>query len=390
MLFLKDHPGLPVIRDMYHPESKLQAHEFRRKRAKSLAARFLQSVKDGKYAGLSLSTEILPSYIKPETSNDLQWNVSFTATTCDKAPHFVADPHSRTFQLERVPQDVSVWNIYTCLESLEGFVCMRSFKPVWNGKSFMRTVQVCYSSETNLLKAMDALKDKKIDNHVYQPVRVAPCGQFVVHLTPPCMSETGQLENDLAFSKKIIARLDSFTGVQTSSELLSNTWSKGDSTLQLDIQIMYLRTVHHYCYYSSLWCEDEWELVDRAGAAFLRSHGMSGLDSERFWMLSHECTSKQFLSTSENFLRPTLQCTSEEPLQSQWDELCRQCSVKASDKRYSCCLCKKQFSSFAFIKEHMCQRHKELFTKLQEHIHDALVMEAYLADDNRPMPTASV
>merc|ERR1712136_354344 len=39
---------------------------------------------------------------------------------------------------------------------------------------------------------------------------------------------------------------------------------------QLDLQVTYLRHVHHFCFYSALWCDDEWDLHRRCGAVVVR------------------------------------------------------------------------------------------------------------------------
>ena len=59
----------------------------------------------------------------------------------------------------------------------------------------------------------------------------------------------------IPFSCQVIRKMDDHFGISSdaTSALLSHQL---DTEKQLDIQILYLRRVHHFCFYSGKWCKD--------------------------------------------------------------------------------------------------------------------------------------
>merc|ERR1712137_325181 len=225
----------------------------------------------------------------------------------------------------------------------------------------------------------------KLGNYTLSPSHVVPREQHIARVTPPHMSTPAQLKRDVELSRQVISHLDSLTGVPQLTEILVGNLSCGDSALQLDIQLMYLRVVHHYCYYSSVWGEDEWDLVQKAGITFLRGTGEAGQPGEDLWVRRHQCALNDFLASAA-LPRPAVQTLEDEPLRTEWANFCAQQTSKVNEGRYGCLLCKKNFQTADYAHRHVHNRHQHKLADVREEVYETLMAQAYLADKDRLMP----
>ena len=79
--------------------------------------------------------------------------------------------------------------------------------------------------------------------------------------------------------------MDELHGIST--EITSSLLEfDGSTELKLDLQVIYLRRVHNFCFYAGKWCKDEWTLRDRCGVATVRESCTGA--TEGIWALDHE------------------------------------------------------------------------------------------------------
>ncbi|CAK0822140.1 unnamed protein product, partial [Prorocentrum cordatum] len=69
---------------------------------------------------------------------------------------------------------------------------------------------------------------------------------------------------------------------------------------KLDLRVLYLRRVHHFCFYAAEWCPDEWELRERCGTGMVRTavEEDAGAVKPGPWTDAHEKRLAAFLETS--------------------------------------------------------------------------------------------
>ena len=92
---------------------------------------------------------------------------------------------------------------------------------------------------------------------------------------------------EFSSSTEVIERMDELHGV--SKEITSSLLDFcGNTELKLDLQVLYLRRVHHFCFYSGKWCRDEWTLRILCGAATVREPYRQDDTDMEIWAIGHE------------------------------------------------------------------------------------------------------
>ena len=110
------------------------------------------------------------------------------------------------------------------------------------------------------------------------------------------MSLPERLLKDLTLSEKVIRCLDSLARVPTDiTSLVLNV--DGSTEFKLDLRILYLRRVHHFCFYMARWCDDEWSLRDACGVAVVREPAQPGC-TPGTWSTEHEERLESFLANA--------------------------------------------------------------------------------------------
>ena len=97
----------------------------------------------------------------------------------------------------------------------------------------------------------------------------------------------------IPFSCQVIRKMDDHFGISSdaTSALLSHQL---DTERQLDIQILYLRRVHHFCFYSGKWCKDS-DSVFRANinvyecCCFLSGRGLCRNSLKKYSFMATNC-----------------------------------------------------------------------------------------------------
>ena len=107
------------------------------------------------------------------------------------------------------------------------------------------------------------------------------------------MSLPERLHKDLALSEQVMQLLDGLTEVPKDiTALVLNAY--GTTEFKLDLRVTYLRRVHHFCFYSARWCDDEWSLRDACGIATLRAPAQPECRPGE-WSAAHEQRLESFL-----------------------------------------------------------------------------------------------
>lgn len=75
---------------------------------------------------------------------------------------------------------------------------------------------------------------------------------------------------DLEISKDLIIALDNEKKIEHNNILSSNMFANKSPLYQLDLQILYLRKVHSYCFYCAAEYHDERMLSAKCGPIHLR------------------------------------------------------------------------------------------------------------------------
>ncbi|CAL1170443.1 unnamed protein product [Cladocopium goreaui] len=254
--------------DRYDPVARLRAYDLRLHEARLNASVFVTDLCEGRFDGLNLSTTERPNMEgRCSVSGHLQ------------APEFAFDPDMGALLIEDLPKHLSAWEVYESLQDCGGF-CTAS----WSSTLAPRSFHARFRSSREARQAMEALGKLQLLREdgscaVAQLCGLTPLSAFVL---PPEMSLPERLQRDLELSAEVLRRLDALLEVchEATEYILQYP---GSTELKLDLQVLYLRRVHHFCFYAASWCQDEWALRDRCGAVALRGKRPSILERSDSW-----------------------------------------------------------------------------------------------------------
>lgn len=295
------------------------------------------------------------------------------------APHFVFDPDQSTVMVD-VPKNVSVWEIYDAVQSSHGLASVAWSVPR-PSVAMTRTFRARFNSAGAARGAAAALPEHlaKPESKSIRATLLTPSPELTAFVLPADMSKPERIQKDLILSRKAIELLDGLLGVSPSATKALLDFEGEDET-KLDLQVMYLRRVHHFCFYSGHWCKDEWELRDKTGAvAILRSACVEQENRSSDWEVDHEKRISSFFQTAK-FERPTIPSGDDEAIQTRFADIAQEQTLKVSDQKFQCRVCQKAFRGANFVEKHVRKMHTEFFEAVREAALNEAARKAYMAD----------
>lgn len=179
-------------------------------------------------------------------------------------PLFGFDPNYCTLFIKKVPQTISRWDLLKYLELVKGFQSL-SLSDALKTKDYMRYGWILFDSEESRASAESELKGMVIGKERFEIVKSKMQVKKVKYVTK---MDKFDLEKHLQASKDLIKALDCDKGIQKNF-LLESSMNRSQQ-LQFDLQVLYLRKVHSYCYFSVKEYLDERMLSAKCGVIFLR------------------------------------------------------------------------------------------------------------------------
>eukprot|EP00931_Biecheleriopsis_adriatica_P094059 TRINITY_DN67765_c0_g1_i1.p1 TRINITY_DN67765_c0_g1~~TRINITY_DN67765_c0_g1_i1.p1 ORF type:complete len:323 (+),score=76.56 TRINITY_DN67765_c0_g1_i1:2-970(+) len=308
-----------------------------------------------------------------------------------QSPHFAFDADVGSILVSSLPPAASVWEVFDALQASPGFCTAAWTAPAEAEKGLGRDLHARFESAAAARTALvtlstlsdDLLGNKGLTSGSARLSLLTPSPELSAMVLPPEMSNRKRLAKDEALSSQVIKHLDSLMGVpaEVTEAVLG---FKGSVEFKLDLQVLYLRRVHHFCFYSAMWCKDEWSLRSNCGVAILRE-GLQAGPPEDAWATAHEQRLEDFLSTA-TLRRPEMPSTEDSEPGMRIPELYEEQILKVSEGKYRCKVCGKHFRAPEFVQKHL-YRHTDL---LESHLsrRSARLQEAataaYLGDPERP------
>ena len=166
-------------------------------------------------------------------------------------PYFGFDPACLTLFINRVPRDCPREDLFLDLSKLEGrkrvtigFVGL-SFSEPLKTQDFIRFGWVIFESEETCDKALVAIADimKKLNLNISK----SKSGKRFIKVLP--MLSKQRLDHHISLSQHLIGVMDAEQGIEN-NPIFGERDGLTD-LFRLDLQILYLRRVHSYCYFSA-------------------------------------------------------------------------------------------------------------------------------------------
>jgi hypothetical protein len=188
------------------------------------------------------------------------------------SPYYAFDPDKLTLFLHQIPRNVSRWTIIEVLKKLPGFIYLSLSEPIKN-QNYYRYCWVTFDTEENCDLAYESLIDYRISSeYKICPIQSKSSTLKKIRMTPALYED--RIDEDNEFTKTFISIFDKEKGIENG---LNEKLEGKNKELQLDLQILYLRRVHGFCYYCLEEFEDERALSTKCDNIHLRSYKSLGL-----------------------------------------------------------------------------------------------------------------
>lgn len=195
-------------------------------------------------------------------------NVPDPAIDICSQPYFGFDPDKLTLFAYQIPKNISRFQLINIVKKLPGFISLSMSEPIKN-QNYCRYCWFTFDSEENCELAFDSLNDYKVTNeYKLFPIKSKSTTSKKLRVTPYLFEE--RVAEDLENSKTLIQIYDRERSIEGNT-LFDNRESRSKE-FQLDLQILYLRRVHGFCYYCLEEYEDERMLATRCDNIHLRHH----------------------------------------------------------------------------------------------------------------------
>jgi len=285
-----------------------------------------------------------------------------------------------------VPPDVTVWRLLDFFHDLPGFEAAAVSLP--SRTAPFRELRVRFKSAAEAQSSFAAWPEARLAMGLEQLStmhleQLSPRPDVEAFVVPPEMSHPEQIKRDAAFSARAIRLLDALMGIpaEATEELLSRD---GSNEIKLDLQVLYLRRVHHFCFYAATWHEDEWVLRACCGSAVLRPALEEGDEARGgLWAEAHERRLEAFLAKA-HLNRPTVPSIDDDPLRELCAKVGEESARQVAENKFMCVHCRKHFKGPSYVAKHVRKMHAEVLHRLRQKALADAARADFLADKSAP------
>ena len=431
--FYMEHENDEWFKEKYDPEIYVKWRNERNTQAKKLAQKFFEKYKDisqslklrlkeedecNKSIKIVLYTcntegnefeEKERDISKISVQSNSNNNSNSVPFEIDDKPYYGFDPDKLTLFIHKLPRNISRWQILEEAKKVPGFLSLSLSEPIKN-QNYYRYCWLSFENEEKCTMAYDILKDHSINSeYKMHPQNSQSNSTKKIRLTPPLFDE--RIVEDLKNTKKLITIFDKDKEIENnplleteciddnnSSSLL--TVNTTDIENQLDLQLLYLRRVHGFCYYCLKEYEDERNLATKCDNAHLRNYKQLG---SRMSSSFPQSTTQQELTEAFAFdkffsekvksffkkgvLTPPPKHISKErndELKSLRDDYCMKMISKVTPQIFKCQMCQKKFKGDTYVHNHILNKHMNVIVEsVDKEYFESKKRENYLLDPYR-------
>ena len=294
-------------------------------------------------------------------------------------PYYGFDPNHLTLFIKSVPKFISRWDLKEILSKIPGFVSLSLSEPL-RSQDYSRFGWILFETEENCDMALKSLTNLYVKDFGFTIVKSRTQKKPVKVETK---LDSQRNEQDSILCRKLIQSLDEEKGF-TTNKLLQDLENHPSQTFALDMQLLYLRKVHSYCYYCANVFAEERMLAAKCGPIHLRlQNDNESLISVPDWHSKAIEIVKDRIQKPQkyNFKNPT------ENIDEELDaNLHKKLLKKVYDNRWPCLYCNKEFEEEQYILKHLKSKHEDLLTKLRISSVENLTYQNYVNDSNKLTP----
>ena len=337
----------------------------------------------------------------------------------DGKPYYFYNPDYLTlYNISSLTKNIDIISIINVFKKYPGFVSLSLTEPERiNG--YKRSFWAYYDNENNFLNALKNLKEYELrEDFIIKVIKSETTQNFhykKIKITPPLFED--RLKEDIIGSNKIITILDNYREIVNNPLIESLNIEKisdmKDEELIniLNLNILYLRKVHGFCYYCLKGFKDERNLAKKCDFLHLRHYIKLGKrnNAENININELNITEEELKNSIEFdklfnnklnellndknkinsilLLRPKYLMDDEiafDKLEDEKREFIKKNSEQLDIEKFECQLCKKKFIAFNYIENHMKNKHSEKMNDYAENnVNEFLMKENFYEDTEK-------
>ena len=337
----------------------------------------------------------------------------------DGKPYYFYNPdYLSLYNLTSLTKDIDIIPIINLLKKYPGFVSLSLTEPERiNG--YKRNFWVTYDNKNNYQNVLNSLKEYEKGDFTIKLIKSETTQNIhykKIKITPPLFED--RLNEDIIGSNKIITILDNYREI-LNNPLIENLNIKEISELKeeekiniLNLNILYLRKIHGYCYYCLKGFKDERNLTRKCDYLHLRHYIKLGKRDELENILKKKeiNISEEELKNAIEFdkffnnklnelindkekinccilLRPKYLMNDEvafNKIEEEKKEFIKKNNEQLEEEKFECKICNKRFIAFNFIENHMKNKHSDKMSYYaNNNTNEYLMKENFKADKEK-------
>ena len=337
----------------------------------------------------------------------------------DGKPYYFYNPdYLSLYNLTSLTKDIDIIPIINLFKKYPGFVSLSLTEPERiNG--YKRNFWVTYDNKNNYQNVLNSLKEYEKGDFTIKLIKSETTQNIhykKIKITPPLFED--RLNEDIIGSNKIITILDNYREI-LNNPLIENLNIKEISELKeeekiniLNLNILYLRKIHGYCYYCLKGFKDERNLTRKCDYLHLRHYIKLGKRDELENILKKKeiNISEEELKNAIEFdkffnnklnelindkekinccilLRPKYLMNDEiafNKIEEEKKEFIKKNNEQLEEEKFECKICNKRFIAFNFIENHMKNKHSDKMSYYaNNNTNEYLMKENFKADKEK-------
>jgi len=264
-IFFQVHKGEHWFQEKYHPKLMYKYNQEQIKQSQALCKKFNESLENDGFKGILLENQESFEQVQDNSQPELEKKDNEENNDISSAPLFGFDANKNTLYLKLIPTHISRWELLDAVHPTPGFLGLSMSEPL-KTQDFVRYAWVTYDTDENCQKSKAILEKVSMPNFDLNPVISISTTHKKVKVTP--LLNKGCFDRDRKASKELIKVFDAQRLIEDNK--MFDQEEKRDVKEQLDIQLLYLRRVHAFCYYCCEEYEDERMLASKCGPNHVR------------------------------------------------------------------------------------------------------------------------
>ena len=337
----------------------------------------------------------------------------------DGKPYYFYKPDYLTlYNHSNLTKNIDIISVLDVFKKYPGFVSLSLTEPERiNG--YKRNFWAMYDNEANFENALNDLKDYELNSNFSIKAIKSETNQNPyyrkIKVTPPLFEE--RIVEDIMGSNKIIFILDSYREIEKNplTEKINmedvSELPEEEKIKILNLNILYLRKIHGFCYYCLKGFKDERNLTKKCDFLHLRHYVKLGKRNEAQNININELNITQeqlnnavefdklftknlneLLADQEKInlvvlLRPKYLLDDEfavDKIEEAKSEFIKKHSEQLDEEKFECKICEKKFLAYNYIENHMKNKHSD---KMREYannnINEILMKENFNEDKEK-------